>query len=295
MKVGALCAALALLGAAAPTSSPQPSAATTLHIDAAYVTKTGSGPQAVIFLPGLASGAYVWDGLASGLASRYTVYTITFAGFDGEPPVAPPYLNAFDRSVVDLISQEQLKSPVLVGHDLGGHLVFRLAEELGDAIGGAFVIDGLPAFPPQRPGESKADRIASAAKYRDSIVSASPAAYAADVKELFATLVSDPKTVDLLASRSVRSDQATFAGSAYEYFLADLRSAFGRIAVPMVLLVPGENQESAEATADAYELLCVGIPKIDVIGVAPSKHFIMYDRPDRVRQALEAYLNSLGL
>ncbi len=277
-----------------PSASPTP-APVTLHIDAAYVTKNGSGAQALIMIPGLASGAYVWDALVPELATRYTVYTLTFAGFDGEPPVAPPYLDAFDRSVVDLIAQEHLSNPVLVGHDLGGHLVFRLAEELGGNIGGAFVIDGLAAFPPQFPGEKKSDRVETAAKYRDSILAASPAAYRADIDGLFATLVTDPKNVAMLAERSARSDQATFAGAAYEYFLADLRPGFAHIKVPVELLVPGPNDESASASADAYEVLYAGLPGLDVATIAPSKHFVMYDRPEQLRDRLDAYLNGLGL
>src|SRR6202035_5398451 len=99
-------AGLSLIAAlAAPLlCAPVRAADATLHFDAAYVTKTGSGPRAVVLIPGLGSGAYVFDGIAPSLAKRYTVYAITFAGFDGEPPVQGPYLDAFAKSILDLIA-----------------------------------------------------------------------------------------------------------------------------------------------------------------------------------------------
>ncbi len=286
----ALAAAFALT-AAAPAAKPSaPPLPSTLHVDAAYVTKTGSGPQALIMIPGLLSGAFVWDALVPELAERYTVYSLTFAGFDGEPPVTPPYLDAFDKSVVDLIAQEQLRKPILVGHGMGGHLALRLAEELGDRLGGAVVVDGLPVFPPAYRGEKEAARIASAASFRDTTVSEPQAAYEDGLKRLFGSLASDPKTVEMLWQRALRSDRGTYAGAAYEYLLADLRPGFGRIAVPVEFVVPADNEAAATAAADAYEVLCAGVAQLDVEAIAPSMHFIMYDRPDQLRAELDRYL-----
>jgi pimeloyl-ACP methyl ester carboxylesterase len=265
-------------------------APTQMHVDAAYVTKTGSGKQAVILIPGLASGAYVYDGVAPELAKKYTVYTITFAGFDGEPPVQPPYLDAFDKSIVDLIAQEHLQKPILVGHSLGGHLTFRLAEELGSNIGGAFVIDGLPIYPPPQPGETLDDRKANAAKLRDGFLALPADAYASTVHRFMTFLVTDPTNVDTITTRSLDSDRATYGGALYEYAAADLRPKLSKIAVPLELLAPADSEAGAPAVVRAYTALCAGTPKLDVETIAPSKHFIMYDQPDKFRTVLDAYI-----
>jgi pimeloyl-ACP methyl ester carboxylesterase len=261
-----------------------------LHVDAAYVTKTGSGKQAVILLPGLASGAYVYDAVVPELSQKYTVYAVTFAGFDGEPPVAPPYLDAFDKSIVDLIAQEHLHKPIVVGHSLGGHLTFRLAEELGATLGGAFVIDGLPIFPPPQPGQTPDDRKAIAAKMRDGFLSPPPDRYAASVHSFLNYLVTDPKTADMLATRSLNSDRATYGGALYEYVAADLRPNLSKIAVPVELVAPADSDEHTAMIADVYKALCAGTPQLDFEIVTPSRHFIMYDQPDKFRALLDAYL-----
>jgi len=261
-----------------------------MHVDAAYISKSGSGKQAIILIPGLASGAYVYDAVVPELSQKYTVYAVTFAGFDGEPPIQPPYLDAFDKSIVDLIAQEHLIKPIVVGHSLGGHLTFRLAEELGSTIGGAFVIDGLPIYPPPQPGETPDDRKAAAAKFRDTFLAAPQDQYAASVGRFISILVTDPKNVATISTRALRSDRATYGGAAYEYFAADLRPNLSKITVPLELVAPADTDANGAAVARIYTALCAGTPHLDVVTIAPSKHFIMYDQPDKFRATLDAFL-----
>ncbi|MBD5655144.1 MAG: alpha/beta hydrolase [Candidatus Eremiobacteraeota bacterium] len=263
---------------------------TQMHVDAAYISKSGSGKQAIILIPGLASGAYVYDAVVPELSQKYTVYAVTFAGFDGEPPIQPPYLDAFDKSIVDLIAQEHLIKPIVVGHSLGGHLTFRLAEELGSTIGGAFVIDGLPIYPPPQPGETPDDRKAAAAKFRDTFLAAPQDQYAASVGRFISILVTDPKNVATISTRALRSDRATYGGAAYEYFAADLRPNLSKITVPLELVAPADTDANGAAVARIYTALCAGTPHLDVVTIAPSKHFIMYDQPDKFRATLDAFL-----
>ena len=289
-----LIASALLFGALnAPVASAS-AAPTQLHIDAAYVTKSGTGKQAVILMPGLASGAYVYDAVVPELAAKYTVYAITFAGFDGEPPVQPPYLDAFDKSVVDLIASEHLQKPILVGHSLGGHLAFRLAEELGSSIGGAFVIDGLPIFPIPKPGETPDDRKAAAAKFRDGFNAMPAEQYPTNIHSFINFLVTAPKDADTIASRSLRSDRATYIGAAYEYFSADLRPNLSKIAVPVELVAPADTEGNAPTIAAMYASLCAGTQQLNVVTIAPSRHFVMYDQPDKFRSTLDAFLTRVA-
>ena len=281
---------------AAPAASPAaaPAVATEFQVGAAHVFKSGAGARAVVLLPGLASGAYVFDGVVPELAQRYTVYAVTFAGFDGEPPVAAPYLDAFDKSIVDLIARERLEKPVVVGHSLGGHIALRLAEELGDSLGGVLVVDGLPVFPPPQPGETPESRRAAAARFRDGFTAAPLDQYTQYVRDFIGFLVIDPRNAALLATRSLRSDRATYGGAAYEYFLEDLRPDLKKISAPVELVVPAPSDAAGPNVASAYKALCPGIPKLDIVTIAPSRHFIMYDQPDKFRSTLDAFLDGVA-
>jgi pimeloyl-ACP methyl ester carboxylesterase len=268
-------------------------AQTSLHVGAAYVTRSGNGPHAVILIPGLASGAYVWEGISPSLAARYTVYAITFAGFDGEPPVQPPYFDAFTKSIEDLIAQEHLAKPILIGHSLGGALALRVAEEQPDRIGGALIVDSLPIFPPPQPGETPEQRKAQATSFRDSFLSTTPDQFADTVRRFVSYLVTDPKNVDLITSRYLRSDRATYAGAAYELVLSDLRPDLGKITAPIGLLVPADTEANAPQTVTLYTQLYAGTAHLMVTPIFPSKHFIMYDQPQQFANAVNAFLASV--
>lgn len=283
-----------ILGLALGAAMLQPALAqSSLHVDAAYVTQTGNGPRAIVMIPGLASGAYVWDGIAPALASRYTVYTITFAGFDGERPVQPPYLDTFTKSVEDLIAQEHLVKPILIGHSLGGALALRVAEEQPDRVGGVLLVDSMPIFPPPQPGETAESRKAQAVSFRDSLLGVPPDQFADTVRRFMAYLVTDPKNVDYLSARSARSDRATYAGAAYELFLTDLRPGLAKITAPLEVLVPADSDEKATETIPLYAQVFSGA-HATLKPVVPSKHFIMYDQPRTFADDVNAFLSSLN-
>jgi pimeloyl-ACP methyl ester carboxylesterase len=285
---------LAALVLGASLIQPALAADTTLHVDAAYVTKSGSGKRAVIFIPGLGSGAYVWDGVAPEVAKNYTVYTLTFAGFDGEPPVQPPYIDAFTQSVKDLIAQEKLVKPLLVGHSLGGVVALKLAETMPDTLGGVLLLDSLPIFPPPQAGETPQTRAAGAAQVRDQILAATPDQYQSYVHSFSIQFVSDAKNADLVATRSLKSDRATFAGAFYELTLTDLRPALAKVTVPVELLMPAPSQTYEPQIAAFYSQLYLGTKDFTLVPVVPSKHFLMYDAPDKFQAALDAFLAKYG-
>jgi pimeloyl-ACP methyl ester carboxylesterase len=290
VAVVGLIAALAAPLLAAPVHA----ADATLHVDAAYVTKTGSGPRAIVLIPGLGSGAYVFDGIAPSLAKRYTVYTITFAGFDGEPPIQGPYLDAFAKSLLDLIAQEHLVKPILVGHSLGGYLAVRTAETIPDQIGGVVAIESLALYPPLTPGETLAARRSAFIPLHDQMVAASDADFDAQTRTTMATMVTDPKTVDLITTREIKSDRATFVGAFYEMSLADLHPGLSKIVAPVLVLAAAPSEAQADSYRAFYARDYAGTPQLDVIAIAPSKHFLMYDRPEKFASALTAFLTTVA-
>jgi pimeloyl-ACP methyl ester carboxylesterase len=265
-------------------------AGATLHVDSAYVTKTGAGSRAVILIPGLGFGGFVFDGIVPSLAKRYTVYVVTFAGFDGEPPAQGPYLDAFAKSIVDLIAQEHLQKPILIGHSLGGHLAIRVAATVPAQIGGVVVIDSLALYPPLRPGDTLPERRTTMQYVRDQMMAAPQAAWDAQAKSTVATMVTDPATADVLLAHEAKGDRATFLGAFYEMSLADLHPVLASITAPVLVLAASPSEAQAEMTRGFYLADYAGTPHLDVIAIAPSKHFIMYDQPDRFARAIDAFL-----
>ena len=99
MKASLLFAAL--LGLAGATTLPahaaeapnrfvaaQPAAAERFEIKGMLVERHGSGPRALVLVPGLSSGGWVWQQMVRDFAPTHTVYVVTLPGFDGRPAVA---------------------------------------------------------------------------------------------------------------------------------------------------------------------------------------------------------------
>ncbi|MFS2021060.1 alpha/beta fold hydrolase, partial [Massilia sp. CT11-108] len=51
--------------------------------------KAGNGGRALILIPGLASGSWVWQDTIGAFAPDHAVYVLTLPGFDGRPPAGP--------------------------------------------------------------------------------------------------------------------------------------------------------------------------------------------------------------
>jgi pimeloyl-ACP methyl ester carboxylesterase len=262
----------------------------TLHIGNATVHKSGNGRQAVILIPGLGCGPFVWNDVAPRLAATMTVYTVTFDGFDGAPAAKGPYLQGFTQSVADLIASEKLDRPLLIGHSLGGHVAVRLAETLPNAVGAVLAVDALPLFPLPQAGETPAGRRSAAEQLRNGMIAASDADFAAQIRASSAYLVSDPANVDLVIAHELKADRATFAGAFAEMMLEDLTPDLGKIVAPITVVVPAAAPAQADANAAYYASLYGGVAHVRVVVVAPSKHFVMLDQPARFHAAVDAFV-----
>ena len=271
------------------TSIAPASADTTLHIESATVHKTGAGAKAIVLIPGLGSGPFVYDGVVGELAQRMTVYNVAFDGFDGAPAGKAPYLASFTQSIVDLIAQEHLVKPLVVGHSLGGHIAVRLAETIPTQLGAVMAIDSLPLFPLAAPGETPASRKAGVAAFQAAMTNAPQAAFEAQSRASIAMLVTDPKNVDIVNAHSLKSDRATFVGAAVDMELEDLTPDLAKISVPLTVLEPA-SAYTPEQTAAFYGNLYAGVPHLSVVPIANSKHFAMLDQPAAFRAALDAFV-----
>jgi pimeloyl-ACP methyl ester carboxylesterase len=187
---------------------------------------------------------------------------------------------------------------VIVGHSLGGTLGLALAEDQPAAIGGVVSIDGLPVMPGT---ETMApSQRASLAESLRSRVAAAPAAFAAQQQTYMRTIgVLDMGKADELAKLSARSDPAAVGRYAAEVLSLDLRPGLKDIQAPVLVISPWHDLDAAQqgvtdsAKTDYYRSLLDGAPRVQVVSVAPARHFAMLDQPQKVNEAIGAFLASL--
>lgn len=259
-------------------------------------TLGGKGP-AVILIPGLSSGAWVWRDTAPRLAKSHRVYLLTLPGFDGRAPRAGVTFESLQADLLALIEKEKLRKPVLVGHSLGGSLSLAFATAYSDRIAGVVAVDGLPVFPGT---ENAPDRKAVADGTRAQFAGQTREQFAARQQWYMRTIgvISEPLAMEL-AALAARSDQDASGDFAAQVMALDLRPKLSSIRVPVVEISPFHEPDFARIGIDEarkteyYRSLLAGIERLEVVSIAPARHFVMFDQPEKFAQALDRALANM--
>lgn len=300
----------AMLAACAPAFAAEPAAAQNpyaltipaaekFEVGALEVQRFGSGGRPLILIPGLGSGAWAFQDLARSLSGKHAVYVVTLPGFDGRKLIEGNIMDASRSAVRDLITSRKLDKPVLIGHSLGGTLSFAIAEESPQLIGGVIALDGLPVFPGTE-GMPPAMRPQAAERMRAQMAAGDPATFQKQQVSYMRTVgVLDIGMAEQLGQLQARTDQGAFARAAADDFALDLRAGLPKITAPVLVVSPFYEADAAQmkmTEADKtgyYQSLMAGTPKLEVVSISPSRHFVQFDQPEQLAETINAFLSKL--
>jgi pimeloyl-ACP methyl ester carboxylesterase len=290
--------ALAQAPAAAPAPAVQTAAPDTLPLQYGRFTVEvrGHGPD-LILIPGLASSRETWADLARAYEGKYRVHLIQIAGFAGTPAganaegdlVVAPFVEALHQYIQD----KKLKGPIVIGHSLGGDAVLMLtARHPGDVKKG-MAVDSLPFFAalygPQVTPESIKPQ---AAMMRDGMMKSDAAGWSkASVGQIKAMITSPERQQQALGWMNA-SDRTVVAKAFYELQVTDLRPELSNITVPVtVVYAYGPHLPMKPEQLDAFDQAQYANLKTGtLVRVDDSRHFIMFDQPERFKAAVDAFL-----
>jgi pimeloyl-ACP methyl ester carboxylesterase len=313
----AACAASTLHAAAPATgaSPPAPSvpvataggtvvvpAAETFTVGSLKVERFGGAGKAVILIPGLAGGRWVWNDTIGSLTKDHTVYAVTLAGFDGTaaPKGDASWLDQADESLASLVRKKHLEKGIIVGHSLGGTIALRFAGRHPDLTAGVVAVDGLPIFPGMERVTAE-QRTAIAAGMRAKIESATPEAFEAQQLGYMQKVgTRDPATAARVAPLNARSDQKAVARYMAEDVTADFRPVLKDATPPILEISPynapdfaaGPMTMSEEQKTGYYASLLSSAPNAKVISIGPSRHYVMLDQPVAFQKALADFIQA---
>lgn len=262
---------------------------------ALHVRTVGEQGPAVILIPGLASGPWVWESTVERLRKDHVLYLLTLPGFDGREPVAGTTLESLQADLLALIESRKLAKPLLVGHSLGGTLSLAFAAAHSDKIAGVVAVDGLPVFPGTE--RMTGDRSGLGDGARSQFAGQTREQFAAGQVEYMKRIgVLDAAQAAQLATYTSRSDIATTAEMAAQIFVLDLRPKLGAIRVPVVEISPFNAPDLAPLGIDEagktayYRALMPGIERLEIVSISPARHFVMFDQPEKFAAALDRAL-----
>jgi pimeloyl-ACP methyl ester carboxylesterase len=298
----ALCCAAPVHAAEAP-AAPNRFAATIVpderfEAGALLVERHGSGGRPLILIPGLSSGPWAMQGLVRAFSGKQVVYVVTLPGFDGRAAVPGKVIDATLAGLRTLIASRKLDKPVLVGHSMGGTLALALAEEQPALVGGVVAIDGLPVMPGTE-NMPPAQRAQMAAQMATRSMGAGPQFEAGQRQYMQSIGVLDMEKANALAELSARSDPAVVPRVAAEILALDLRPRLASISAPVLEIAPYFEPDgqlygmSEQAKVDYYKALLEGAPHVTVSAIAPARHFVMFDQPEKLEGVIRDFLSKL--
>jgi pimeloyl-ACP methyl ester carboxylesterase len=277
--------------------------ATVATVGTLKVERHGDHGRAVILIPGLQGGPWVWQRTIERLQRDHVVYAVTLAGFDGVPAPTDGG-NLFDRadaSLLQLIGQQKIDKPVLIGHSLGGTLALRFAGEHPELISAVVAVDGLPIFPGME-RVSAQQRQAMATQMQQQMAAATPAQFQAQSLGYMQKIgVIDPQLAARYAPMNARSDIKASAQYMAEDLAFDGRPGLKQANVPILEISPYNApdfsqppMQFSEAQKVAYyQSLLANAPNVKVVSISPSRHFAMLDQPVKFQQVLDDFMRSL--
>ena len=262
------------------------------------VESFGDRGTPVVLIPGLASGAWVWKDTIEALQSQHRVYAVTLAGFDGRPAATgDPMRGALD-ALRELVVAQKLDRPILIGHSLGGILALQFAATYPDLAGGVIAVDGLPVFPTTE-NVAASQRAALGERMRAQFANATPAEFEAQQLAYMRRVgtIDETRAVEI-AKLAARSDPRAVGAYAQAAMALDLRSEISAIRVPVLEIAPYYASDYAatgiteEAKRAYYASLLRGVASVEVVTLAPARHFVMLDQPQAFVAAVRKFVDS---
>lgn len=265
------------------------------------VERHGERGRPVILVPGLASGPWVWQEVIRQFKDEFTLYVVTLPGFDGHPaPGAAQDWAPFESAraaLGALVAGRKLERPVIVGHSLGGVLAYAVAQDLGKDIGGVVALDALPVFPGTE-NMPPQQRAAAAHGVRERMATSAHQAYAAQQRQYMrAQGVLDIGKADDITPLLLRSDREAVGAYVADLLALDLRPGLPKISAPVLVVAPFYQYDAAQDALTVndklahYRMLVDGIASVEVVPVAPSRHFLMIDQPLALAGILRRFLD----
>jgi pimeloyl-ACP methyl ester carboxylesterase len=240
----------------------------------------GSGPD-VILIPGLTASRNVWRGTVAALPG-YRYHLIQVAGFAGAPAAG----NAKGEVVAPLaeeiaryIAARGLQRPAIVGHSMGGTVAMMVASRHPGRVGRVMVVDMLPQ-PAGLLGASASGMRGIASLLRDLGGTESGRSLIDSAIRMFGND----------AAENSRSDRDVVARASHELAVTDLTPELSRIAAPLTIVYAAPDPARAAAVERSYRAAYAAKKGAALVRVDGSGHMIMYDRPERFREALKAFL-----
>jgi len=257
--------------------------------DGRFAYEAAGDPNAtpLIFLHGIGGAARAWRQQLATFGNRFHAIAWDMPGYGGSAPLASVSITALADALRQFIAQIGAKSPILVGHSIGGMIVQKWLAQSPKSARAVVLAQTSPAF-----GKADGD-------WQTSFIAArlGPLDRGETMRSLAPSLVKelvgddpDPKGMEVARECMASVPEASYRAMMLALIGFDQRSTLKDISVP-TLLLSGSKDNNAPAPMMAKT--ATYIPSSEYIELAGVGHLANLERPDAFDAALGPFLNSV--
>lgn len=237
------------------------------------ITKSGTGSQSIIFIPGFACSGDVWKETVMELESSYSCYVLTMAGFSGTPAQENPSFESWKVEIAAFIQNERIEKPIIVGHSLGGGLALAIASDFPTLLKKIVVVDALPCLMALTNEHFKSVDNYDCSDMINRFTTMTQEAFTQMQKISVATLTIDSSKFNEILDWSLTSDRKTFAKIYCDFSNTDLRERIKNIRIPGLVLLEPNFKNIESAIMDQYK----NSSTLELRYALKGLHFVIYD------------------
>lgn len=287
-------AGIALLGL--PSYAASSDAASFAPTRFSVVDEGKAGKPDLLLIPGMSSSRAIWEAEAKRLAPNYRLHLVQVAGFAGEKPgtnASGPLLAPMVEELHTYIVANKMH-PVVIGHSMGGLMTLMLAAKHPEDVRKIVIVEALPfaavLIDPAATPESIKPQVEA---IRQEMLAMPADQYAAMQPMLAAGMVKNPEAQKLISASFVASYRGVAIQAMEEDLETDLRAQVASIKTPALVLYaydPAAQQPTAAAYEAIVQAAYKAMPNVKLTRIDDSRHFIMYDQPEKFDAALKEFL-----
>lgn len=253
------------------------------------VKKSGQGKQSIIFIPGFASSADVWDETKALFEKKFTCYTLTMAGFAGvKPQPGTATFKSWETAIASYIKDNKIEKPVIIGHSMGGGLALAIASDYPQLVQKIVVVDALPCLSALMNPAFKAKSNNDCSETVKQITAMNNEQFKQMQKMTIPRLLADTAKQELVVSWSMQSDRKTFAEMFCDFSNTDLRESIKNVQCPSLILLEPDFKNIHASIEEQYHHLKTAQLQYANKGL----HFIMYDDKEWYFTQLNNFLSA---
>ena len=249
----------------------------TAQPSAIQVTQRGTG-NPIIFLPGFASPASVWEETVRHLKEEYEYHLVSYAGFNGIAPIDTPWYQNVRKALFAYVEEHDLTSLTLIGHSMGGNLATEVAAAFPNRVERLVIVDAIPCMRELMMPGVDPQYIRYNSPQVVHMLQMSEDSMRHTARMTAKNMTSMPNKADTLVYWIMAADRETYVYGYTDLLKMDLRPLLSQITAETLIL--GAPFPDQEVVTHNYEEQYDNLTS-KTIRIAPqSKHFIMFDQPE---------------